>query len=183
MSPAQPFLLIPFTAPGGLEGLRIDGSVCRLGRQLQLHYRLQGPLEELIIPSAPAKGAPERQDGLWLHTCLEAFWAVENQPDYWELNISPAGPWNLYKLNNYREGLTPEPALAAMATSIVQRSNELQLKVAFSLPEAIGLDQVLQLSVAAVIEQQNKQISYWSLAHPGPEPDFHLRDGFLLRLT
>ena len=182
MSPSQPFLLIPFTAPGVLEGLRIDGSVCRLGRQLQLHYRLQGPLAELLIPSAPAKGAPERQDGLWLHTCLEAFWAVENQPGYWELNISPAGPWNLYQLDNYREGLKPEPALAAMATSIVQRSNELQLKVAFSLPEAIGLDQVLQLSVAAVIEQQNKQISYWALAHPGPGPDFHRRDGFLLRL-
>jgi len=182
MSPSQPFLLIPFTAPGVLEGLRIDGSVCRLGRQLQLHYRLQGPLAELLIPSAPAKGAPKRQDGLWLHTCLEAFWAVENQPGYWELNISPAGPWNLYQLDNYREGLKPEPALAAMATSIVQRSNELQLKVAFSLPEAIGLDQVLQLSVAAVIEQQNKQISYWALAHPGPGPDFHRRDGFLLRL-
>lgn len=182
MSPSQPFLLIPFTAPGVLEGLRIDGSVCRLGCQLQLHYRLQGPLAELLIPSAPAKGAPKRQDGLWLHTCLEAFWAVENQPGYWELNISPAGPWNLYQLDNYREGLKPEPALAAMATSIVQRSNELQLKVAFSLPEAIGLDQVLQLSVAAVIEQQNKQISYWALAHPGPGPDFHRRDGFLLRL-
>lgn len=182
MSPSQPFLLIPFNAPGVLEGLRIDGSVCRLGRQLQLHYRLQGPLAELLIPSAPAKGAPKRQDGLWLHTCLEAFWAVENQPGYWELNISPAGPWNLYQLDNYREGLKPEPALAAMATSIVQRSNELQLKVAFSLPEAIGLDQVLQLSVAAVIEQQNKQISYWALAHPGPGPDFHRRDGFLLRM-
>jgi hypothetical protein len=36
--------------------------------------------------------------------------------------------------------------------------------------------------VTAVLQQQSGSCSYWALRHPGPEADFHRRDGFALRL-
>jgi hypothetical protein len=40
----------------------------------------------------------------------------------------------------------------------------------------------LRLGLTAVIEQANLAKSYWALAHPPGEPDFHHRDGFALTL-
>jgi len=34
-----------------------------------------------------------------------------------------------------------------------------------------------------VLERRNGALEYWALSHPGPEADFHRRDGFSLRLV
>ena len=58
----------------------------------------------------------------------------------------------------------------------------LTLRVTVPLPPAIPTGAPLRLGISAVIEAPGEELSYWALAHPGPEPDFHRRDGFLLRL-
>lgn len=45
-----------------------------------------------------------------------------------------------------------------------------------------GSGQPLDLSLTAVIETKDQQLSYWALRHPGPKPDFHHRQGFALQI-
>ncbi|MFO7627932.1 MAG: DOMON-like domain-containing protein [Prochlorococcaceae cyanobacterium] len=187
-STQRSFALVPFSACGIPAGLNLEGTVARTGEALLLHYRLSGPLQELLIP-APAASA-ERRDGLWQTTCFEAFLAEAGSETYWELNLSPAGHWNLYRLDGYRKGLAPEAALSALplqlgspqpaAEDLTQGLLELQLEL--PLPPALAGAGHLELAITAVLQQRDLSLSYWALAHPGPEPDFHRRDGFLLEL-
>ena len=36
--------------------------------------------------------------------------------------------------------------------------------------------------MSAVIETDDGRLSYWALAHPAPQPDFHHRAGWTARL-
>ena len=48
-----------------------------------------------------------RTDGLWRHTCFEAFIAAAVRPEYWEYNLSPSGAWAAYHFTGYRAGMEP----------------------------------------------------------------------------
>lgn len=176
----ESFRLVPFVAGPAQAGLEFTGSIRREGRCLTIGYGLRGPLEELVIP--PPAAAPVRRDGLWRSTCFEAFLAVPGAEFYRELNLSPAGHWNAYRLDGYRRGLRDDPDLAAPELQLERRAGELRLELRADLPAELGADQALEVGICAVLEHGNGAISYWALGHPGPEPDFHRRDGFLLRL-
>ena len=55
----------------------------------------------------PAPAPPVRTDGLWRHTCFEAFIAPAGSSEYWEYNFSPSGAWAAYHFTAYRTGMTP----------------------------------------------------------------------------
>ena len=178
------FVLRPFGCSAATLGLRLEGRLARLGDQLRVHYELRGDLASVLLPH-PAAGGPERRDGLWEHTCFELFLAAEGAAPYWEMNLAPNGDWNLYRLDNYRQGLRPEPDRQALPFTISRRAEGLVLTVELSLPEELVQacrERPLRLGVTAVIEQQGGALSYWALAHGGPEADFHRREDFLLRL-
>jgi hypothetical protein len=40
----------------------------------------------------------------------------------------------------------------------------------------------LDMSIAAVMEDQSSHQSFWALTHTGKEADFHRRDSFILRI-
>ena len=71
---------------------------------LQLNFRLSGDIGALVLP-APA--ASVRADGLWRHTCFEAFVAAAGPREYWEFNFSPSGAWAAYHFTGYRAGMAP----------------------------------------------------------------------------
>ena len=50
------------------------------------------------------------------------------------------------------------------------------------LPQGLSAAVPLQVGITSVIEERSGRLSYWALAHPGAEPDFHRREAFLLRL-
>jgi hypothetical protein len=177
---ALDFSLHPFDAGSVPQALRLGGQVARDGGRLSLLYRLQGPLETVHVP--PPARTPGRLDGLWSSTCFECFLAIEGESPYWEFNLSPAGHWNAYALAGYRAGLRPEPAYRSLAPQLDRGERSLTLQVAFPLPPSIPLGTPLLLGITAVIEALGGGLSYWALAHGGAEPDFHRRDGFLLRL-
>lgn len=156
--------------------LRIEGRAQLDSRRLSLHYRLSGDLAAVRIP-AP-ESSPERRDGLWQTTCLEFFVAVAGEEPYWEVNLSPAGHWNVYRLDGYRSGLRPEPAFAALPFNVSRTEDALELSVDCDLTPIVGPDQPLELAISVVVERVDGAIGYWALAHPGPEPDFHRRDAF-----
>ena len=156
------------------------GEIRREGRRLLLRLRLAVAIEAVHWPSPVA--APSRLDGLWATTCFECFWAVEGERPYWEINLYPAGHWNLYRLEDYRDGLRPEPGYDMPPHRVVRNAGELTLHLDLLLPPAIPAAAPLQVAITSVIEERSGRLSYLALAHPGPEPDFHRRDGFLLRL-
>ena len=63
-------------------------SAVRKGSTLSLHYEVIGDVSRMALPS-PCE--PRRADGLWEHTCFEAF--VSDGDAYYEFNFSPAGEW------------------------------------------------------------------------------------------
>ena len=148
--------------------------------RLVLRYVLGGSLGEIALPS-PA--APMRADGLWKHTCFEAFLRVPGETAYHEFNFSPSGEWAAYRLSGYREGMA-EAGIDPPQMKLRSDDNALELRVQLDLSvitEFAGAD-TWQLGVSAVIEEANGGKSYWALAHAPGAPDFHHSDCFALEL-
>jgi hypothetical protein len=146
---------------------------------------LSGDLAGVVLPP-PSEGPPTRADGLWQHTCFELFLAAEGQAPYWEVNLAPNGAWNLYRLADYRQGLTPVVDRATLPFTVTRTAEALELALDLLLPPELSQTcrpQPLRVGVSAVIERQGGALSYWALAHGGPEADFHRREDFLLRLA
>lgn len=177
---ARDFSLRPFAAGSAPADLRLGGRVERNGGRLGLLYRLEGAIASLRVPAG--ERLPLRLDNLWTGTCFECFLAIEGERPYWEFNVSPAGHWNAYALEDYRRGLRTEPAYRSLPVRRESDARTLTLAVSVPLPPAIPATAPLCLGLTAVIESSGGELSYWGLAHPGPEPDFHRREGFLLRL-
>lgn len=174
----HPFALRSFTPPPA--SLAFTGSVRRDGDHLSLRYRLEDPEGLVLVP--PAAAAPCRRDELWTTTCFELFLAEPGAEPYWEVNLSPSGDWNLYRLSGYREGLTPEPAIGALPFVVQRDRSGLEVMVTLDLGALPLAGRPLELAVTAVVEAKGGAISYWALNHPGDEADFHRRDGFSLRI-
>jgi len=148
---------------------------------LTLHYRLDANLAALRIPEPRS---PVRADGLWQHTCFEAFVGQVNARSYWEFNFSPSGAWAAYQFSDYREGMAPLLKGAAPVISARAAGDSLTLSVAVDLSwisRATAAE--LVLGAAAVIETQDRGLSYWALKHPAGKPDFHQADSRVVPLA
>jgi hypothetical protein len=142
---------------------RIEVELARAGNRLSVTYSIFGDLDHVSVPSA---GSAARADGLWKHTCLEAFLAAD--PGYYEYNFSPSGQWAAYRFDAHREGMrdaaTPDPSIGWTMGNGVAR-----LVATLRLPS--GLTGGLGLS--AIVEDKAGNRSFWALAHPPGAPDFH----------
>jgi len=149
---------------------------------MQLVYTAAGNCAELRIPSPMY--APGPADGLWRHTCLEAFVAVEGEEAYREFNFSPSGQWAIYSFASERVR-TPLEVETALKPSIQIHSSSEQLTLTARLPWTAlpPRGSALCIALSAVIEEANGQLSYWSLQHPCEQPDFHHPAGRALRLV
>lgn len=180
------FSLLPFGTDPAPFGLQLVGQLERQGDQLAITYHLRGPLTSVVLPVPPTTGAPRRLDGLWEHTCFELFLAAEGMEPYWELNLAPNGDWNLYRLDGYRQGLTPMGDRDALPFAVRASGQGLELELTLELPLELALacrHRALQLGITAVMEHPEGDLSYWALSHGGGEADFHRREDFLLQLA
>jgi len=148
---------------------------------LRLRYFVDGDIPRLAVP-APVPSQPA--DGLWRHTCFEAFVAGQGSTAYCEFNFSTSGEWAMYGFTRYREGMAPlgralPPRVAASVTD-----DRIALEAV--IPREILLGPpggtMLRLGLAAVLEGSDGALSYWALAHPGDRPDFHDPAGFVLEI-
>jgi hypothetical protein len=164
--------LHPASRCDAVASIAVEVALAEPGRLL-LSYRLTGWIPDLRIPS-PA--ASKRADLLWEHTCFEAFLRAAAGTAYYEFNFSPSSQWAAYRLEDYRSGLTA--AAADPHVEVRSTATELELRAKIHLPP----DVVSALGLSAVIEETNGRKSYWALAHPSGEPDFHHRDCFAAQL-
>ncbi len=125
---------------------------------------------------------PTRRSRLWEETCFEFFLGVMNSDQYWEFNLSPAGHWNVYRFTSYREGMKEELAFASLPFSIQNQPDALRLALELELGRIVPADQPVKVAISAVIRSIDGKMLYWALIHPGPKPDFHRRDSFIVEL-
>ena len=151
-----------------------------LGGILTLTFALEGNLSGLRIPEPrPSR----RVDGLWRHTCFEAFVMAGEGPGYREFNFSPSGEWVVYAFRGYRDGgelevkLGPGPGIAVRRTG-----DRLELDAEIR-PDCLPPGRSLRLGLSAVVEDADGVLYYWALQHPPGKPDFHHTDAFALPLV
>jgi hypothetical protein len=152
--------------------------------RLALDYRLAADLAALRIP-APA--AARRSDGLWRHTCFEAFVALPATSGYLEYNFSPSGAWAAYRFDAYRTGMAPLAQGAVPAIHCRESDLGLDLRVSVDLawldiPRRVPAG-ALRLGLTAVIEDRAGGLSYWALVHASEKPDFHRAESFVAALA
>lgn len=172
------FCLVPF-ATNTAPQVEIGGEIERQNNQLKIRYQLTGNLSQLILAEVDT---PTRQYDLWCHTCFEFFLGIKDSTKYWEFNLSPAGHWNVFRFNDYRQNITEEMAFNSLAFEVLPQPNLCQLELTVDLNQIIAPEQHLQAGVTTVIEDREQQLSYWALSHPKSEADFHSWDSFAIAL-
>ncbi len=180
-----PLTVHPSTPCDTVRSLEVSVRIRKPG-VLVLDYFLDADTSRLRIPGiSPAAGAARRADELWKHTCFEAFVAPGTPPGYLELNFSPSTQWAAYRFSSYRAGVAPAANVALPEISVDLSQRSLRLKSTMALGDLAALPggSTLRVALAAVIEQEDGRLSYWSLRHAAGKPDFHHHDGFALEIT
>jgi hypothetical protein len=143
---------------------------------LLIRYFVTGS-EDLVLPKW---ASPRRRDGLWESTCFEAFLRPAGGEAYFEFNFSPSTEWAAYRFETHRAGRSdlqvPVDPFATRGESPSDPVLEVDLDLS-ALPNV-----PLDLGLCAVIEEGGGRKSYWALAHPPGEPDFHNPACFTLQL-
>lgn len=154
-------------AAGACKIVGVNCGLIRLRPDLiELKYEVADPAGVLEIPD----GTGIRRDNLWKSTCFELFVGKPDSASYREFNFSPGGDWAAYAFTGYRTGqhdltMHAEPSIESSLTSI-----------GFALRVRVSLDDLETgdpFGICAVIEEHDFGLSYWSLWHAGPSPDFH----------
>jgi hypothetical protein len=150
------------------------------GGALALSFALEGDLTRLRIP---APQPPRRADGLWQHTCFEAFLRHKGEPAYCEFNFAPSSEWAAYAFRRYRDGM---PLVQDLDPRITVRriGDRLELDAFMRLDCLLPVQPRtrVQLALSAVVEDEQGVLSYWALTHPPGRPDFHHPEAFTLEL-
>ena len=175
------FVLIPYRIPLLALPITVGGTIRRLPNHLlSLSFSVSGPMK--ILEIAPPSYSPNRMNGLWKKTCFECFLSPLYEKRYWEINLSPAGHWNIYFFKGYREGMADEKRIHALLSKIEINAKSLTLTAVVNLSALAPLHSAIHIGIAAVIKEKNGNLSYWALTHPGLQPDFHRREGFILQI-
>lgn len=185
--PSKPTLvtLKPFAITTETTDLAIAATVTRNYDWLSISYCLQGDLTQVVIPAI--REDTRRKDRLWEQTCFEFFLGegrdLSHTSPYWEFNLSPTGDWNVFSLQGYRQGLKEESAFSSLPFTLRTSASALNLDISIDIGSLITSDQPLRLGISSVLLLASKQESFWAIAHPAAEADFHHPDSFAIALN
>ena len=175
---AHTFTLMSHPSAPSSEVRAVEAGVVRApDGMLTLTYAVSGDASRMRLPPPRLS---RRADGLWRHTCLEAFVAL-NPPAYLELNFSPSTEWASYAFSDYRAGMAVAEDIETPAIAV--RRGE----CGFTVEATVGLTclrgaTAAKIALAAVVESSSGSLSYWALEHPPGAPDFHHPRGFTLNI-
>ncbi|MBE9107108.1 DOMON-like domain-containing protein, partial [Nostoc cf. edaphicum LEGE 07299] len=156
----QTFSLQPFPSTESFAHLKITGNISRNANQLTICYNLGGDLKEIAI--VPPSNAPSRKYELWEDTCFEFFLGIKNSARYWEFNLSPAGHWNVYRFDGYRQGMQEETAFEKLLFSVQNQADSLELALNVDLDKIVSANQAIKIGITTVIKQRDCEITYWA---------------------
>jgi len=144
-----------------------------LSGQLKVSYVAISEAGSIRIPARLA-AQPRRTDDLWQTTCFEAFVRRERGTGYYEFNFALSMGWAAYSFADRRAGMADAP-LDPPAIDVMGDAYRVEMSVIIGLGSLPGLSPSApwRLALTAVIEEIDGTKSYWALAHPVGEPDFH----------
>jgi hypothetical protein len=102
--------------------------------------------------------------------------------NYGEFNLSPAGHWNVYRFDGYRQGMQEETAFENLPFNVQNQADNLTLVLNVDLDKIILAEQAIEIGITSIIKHRDGEVNYWALTHRGVEADFHLRDSFIVEL-
>jgi hypothetical protein len=176
------FRLIPHPDTPCAAVASIAAGASRSGMGLlALRYGVTGALGELHLPP-PA--ASRRVDELWRRTCFEAFVKAGEGEAYLEFNFAPSTEWAAYRFDRYREGMRAAGEIGQPRIEVETAADRFELRVELDLSALPSwpIDAPWRLGLSAVIEAADGARSYWALAHPPGQADFHHPSGFAIEL-
>ncbi len=174
------FQLRPFAFAGDSCGLTFGGLFHRLPGVLSIEYLLKGDLRSVVWPVSCR--AISRRHELWRQTCFEVFFGIRGQSAYWEVNIGPAGCWNLYHFTGYRHGMQEEAAVDRLTCQVDREEDTFSLSCLIDVHKLIPDCKEIEVGVAGVVLHSVGDASYWAIDHLETVPDFHNRQSFLIVL-
>ena len=176
----QALRLHPDSRCSAATGVKVDVARPR-GDSLVLRFFVTGKISALRMPLVTA---PERADELWQHTCFEAFVGAMGTAGYSEFNFSPSTQWAAYRFTAYREGMAALDAAQFPRISVRRDADRLTLDASIDLGPLQLLNDIrdARLALSTVIEDADRILSYWAIAHPPGKPDFHHADCFTLEV-
>ena len=175
----------PQTSPDLLlsaEFVWSEGGLLELSYSLRPSYS-DGDLLALALPSQEPASVPmhgDRCDELWKHNCFEAFIGLPGSKQYWELNVSPLGHWNLYSFESYRHAGSDLVEALPPSLTMQQTRRDCRCDVVLDLRPWWPIEGMPELGLTMVVEEKDGRLSYWALSHPGEVADFHDRRSFLI---
>jgi hypothetical protein len=160
---------------------RIDVHVARpRAGSLVLSYVVSGTIGDLRLPAVVE---PWRTNELWRHTCFEAFVGAAAAGGYYEFNFAPSTQWAAYQFDDYRIGMRDAAKIPAPAMEVTSGADRFTLRAVLELGGSdLPVNAAWRLSLSAVVEDMSGRQSYWALAHPPGQPDFHHSDCFAVEL-
>jgi hypothetical protein len=173
--------LHPDSHSAAVTGIDVEVALPRADR-LELSYIVSGEMSRIRMPAAATNA---RSDGLWRHTCFEAFVRTSSGAGYYELNFSPSGQWATYQFNGYRSGMRVADETPGIAIALRSSPGGCTLQASLDPSRFSELppDRPWRLGLSAVIEDTNGGLSYWALAHAPGKPDFHHADNFTCEIS
>ena len=169
--PASPPAGAPFKVWATVDHVASLGSVATTN----IWFGVGAAAQRFVIPELTE---PWRADELWRTTCFEAFFRAAGEDSYREWNFAPSGNWAAYDFARPREGMTR----ADVGSPPYIRMEDNFTWWALGATIAVEADRPWQLGLSAVLEEADGTKSYWALAHPADQPDFHHPDSFAARL-
>lgn len=165
------------------KDVSVSVSLVGLAGKLTLEYWVRAPKGWLKVPERLAAEDRKVTDGLWKHSCFEAFLGQNTQTGqgstaYHEINLSPSGNWAAYSFTSYRQG-GEDWALFNPGILCEQDQEEFMLRATIPLNPESGP----RLGLTAVLESSDGDKSYWALSHASDQPDFHQSSTFLVTLS
>jgi hypothetical protein len=174
------FKLVPYPA-SDLPKIQITGEIERVENRLFIRYAVTREINSILLPALSNSAA--RKHDLWKATCFEFFIAIKDQPQYWEFNMSPSGDWNVYAMDAYRQvNMREETAFTQLPFEFRKIDGESSLDISVDLNPILQPESILEIGITTIIQTKDGNETYWALAHPGQQADFHLRDSFILEL-
>jgi hypothetical protein len=170
----------PSQADAAILAVRAAATIDRPAAKLEISFRAEGDISRVTIP---AKAAALRADGLWQHTCFEAFLRADADDAYYEFNFSPSGAWAAYRFSGRRAG-RESPELAAPRIELASDEDvvEMTASIAFGALPPLARTPLIHVGLAAVIETRDGRLGHWALAHRSAAPDFHDPESFTLAM-
>jgi hypothetical protein len=161
------FKLSPFRS--NAEVISLTGEMNISKGMIDIEFLISGKLRGLSWPDNGTE--PQREHGLWEHTCFEFFIGSVASTSYHEVNLSPSGNWNCFSFTDVREGMKESETLTLRTFDSHKSDQNANLRATLDF-KRLRPDS-LRIGISAVIEM-NTRLHYYALSH-GETPDFHAR--------